>query len=416
MSVAAWTASKPSLTGGSYKDVAFGNGEIVAVGDVYNNVSVARSRDNGATWVINDQLPLTPKSPGPYRSFAAVAYGRGLFVAVGDTRYRWDGTTWSWDEVEPSSQRPTLRAIAFGVNPRTHPQSGPLPGRGVFVAVGDNGSIVTTEDGVTWTTRVSNTPKALAAVAFGHGRFVATGEMTVVTSLDAVAWSNAGNASRVLKGLTATPQGFMAVDGSGSIMTSPPNGSPWAPPASVTGLGTGKLESIGWAFGTFVIVGEDGAIYTSTDGLNWTSRSYGGMQFLTGIVHGGQQFITVGVSPGQNVGGDVGRSGEFPSAELSQLVCSAGSLTPAFSPSVTAYTVTPTQGIATVTPTAEDPQATISVRFNVGNEVPVASGTPSAPGQIAGSRIHTFSITVTARNGVTRVYTVKLQHPPLTWK
>jgi hypothetical protein len=81
---------------------------------------------------------------------------------------------------------------------------------------------------------------------------------------------------------------------------------------------------------------------------------------------------------------------------------------------VTAYGATASGGTATVTPTSEDPQVTIRVRFNSGNEVIVASGSPSAPGQLAGYRGHTFFITVTAPT-TTKVYTVVVSRriPPL---
>lgn len=63
-------------------------------------------------------------------------------------------------EVKPSNTTSSLNAVSFG--------------NGLFVAVGENGTIVTSPDGEVWNARVSGTTDALPAIAFGNGRFVAT--------------------------------------------------------------------------------------------------------------------------------------------------------------------------------------------------------------------------------------------------
>lgn len=81
-------------------------------------------------------------------------------------------------EVRPGNVNSPLNAVAFG--------------NGLFVAVGDNGVIVTSPDGSTWTPRVSGTTTRLPALAFGNGRFVATcanRNVTAITSQDGVNWT-----------------------------------------------------------------------------------------------------------------------------------------------------------------------------------------------------------------------------------
>jgi hypothetical protein len=48
-------------------------------------------------------------------------------------------------------------------------------GNGLFVAVGEDGTILTSPDGVTWTQRTSGTSNWLNGVAYGNGLFVAVG-------------------------------------------------------------------------------------------------------------------------------------------------------------------------------------------------------------------------------------------------
>ena len=55
-------------------------------------------------------------------------------------------------------------------------------GNGRFVAVGEDGTILTSPDGVSWTRRTSGTSNRLEGVAYGNGLFVAVGGGTILTS------------------------------------------------------------------------------------------------------------------------------------------------------------------------------------------------------------------------------------------
>ena len=110
-------------------------------------------------------------------------------------------------EVKPSNSTASLNAVAFG--------------NGVFVAVGDNGSIVTSPDGNVWTARVSGTTDRLPAIAFGKGRFVVTREnraAPILTSNDGITWSAAP-----ITGASGAPAESLAwkgvAFGSGRFMT-----------------------------------------------------------------------------------------------------------------------------------------------------------------------------------------------------
>jgi hypothetical protein len=81
------------------------------------------------------------------------------------------GTTW------------TLRSPSFnGLNGVTH-------GNGLFVAVGEGGTILTSRDGVSWTQRTSG-DNLLLGVTYGNGLFVAVGGGgAILTSRDGVSWT-----------------------------------------------------------------------------------------------------------------------------------------------------------------------------------------------------------------------------------
>lgn len=82
-----------------------------------------------------------------------------------------------WD-VRPSNINSPLHAVAFG--------------GGLFVAVGENGVIVTSPDGNVWTPRASGTTDRLPAVVFGNGRFVATRanrNAPALSSQDGINWT-----------------------------------------------------------------------------------------------------------------------------------------------------------------------------------------------------------------------------------
>ena len=405
-----WTRSQP-LAQGSYHSVAYGNGEFVAVGPN----SIIRSQDEGTTW--------TPINLTPPRTFARIAFGFGNFVAVGGHRFRWNGAS-SW--VSSTAEPQKLRSIAFGLVPQPA-LPGLIPMGGLFVAVGDKETIVISQDGVTWADVIWSAnlkgSDSLLSIAFGNQRFVAAGQSgKILTSLDGVNWHPQTALTDPIRegALMFGANAFVGVTISNKVVMSL-DGSSWSVLAS-TGLVGTVVKGFACAFGTFVAAGADGVIRTSPGGVVWTNRSSGSLQHLGGIAYGKNRFVAVGA--GGASGGDIVRSGEFPSANLSALSCSAGPLIPSFNPSVSAYRVQLATNVATaVTPTSEDPQAAIRVRFEsgghpLGSDEPVASGTPSTARQIGGRRTQVFFISVTALNNTTRVYSVALDVDPvpLVWK
>jgi hypothetical protein len=138
----------------------------------------------------------------------AVTYGAGKFVAVGDEGVivtSSDGRTWN----EPvSGSASNLLGVTFGGSQ--------------FAAVGAGGTILTSTDGTTWTSRTSSVPADLQAVAFGNGVFVAVGwSLTILTSTDGVTWTEAYSGTGVWQDVAFTGSEFVAVDRVGGVIVSP---------------------------------------------------------------------------------------------------------------------------------------------------------------------------------------------------
>ena len=62
---------------------------------------------------------------------------------------------------------------------------------GLYVAVGLTGTILTTSDGTTWTSRTSGVSTDLNGITYGNSTFVLVGETgTILTSSDGTTWAS----------------------------------------------------------------------------------------------------------------------------------------------------------------------------------------------------------------------------------
>ena len=169
---------------------------------------------------------------------------------------------------------------------------------GRFVAVGQAGTILLSDDGVTWTSVPSGTSAALAGVAF-DGKVVAVGfnNRTLVsemlTSADGGSWNEVVSPlfGRVfLEAVTYGGGKFVAAGTNGSILTSK-DGIAWTRAVSGT---VAVLRGVAYGGGRFVAAGEGGLISTSPDGVSWTYEDSGTFASFHGIAYGGGRFVAVG--------------------------------------------------------------------------------------------------------------------------
>lgn len=121
------------------------------------------------------------------------------------------------------------------------------------LVAGESGKIFTSPDTTTWTARLTPTANFLTSVAIGTNACVAVGAQ-----------------GTLLRG-----------DAAGASWTSVPLGT------------TNWLYRVRWFGGQFVVVGQNGVIYTSADATNWTARASGTTRWLTDVTQvAGQWFIT----------------------------------------------------------------------------------------------------------------------------
>lgn len=160
-----------------------------------------------------------------------------------------------------------------------------------YLVVGWNGTIMTSPDGITWTSRASGATQDLWDVAYGNGTLVAVGDSDLVTSPDGITWTaRTSGATNVLSAVAYGANIFVTVGWGGTILSSP-DGSSWTARTSGT---TNSLYGLTYAAGKFVAVGDSGTILTSQDGINWSSQVSSVTERLQGVAYGEGTFLAVG--------------------------------------------------------------------------------------------------------------------------
>lgn len=157
---AIWTRCVCGTTD-NFAAITFANGQFVAVGSNFNR-QIFTSPD-GIIW--------TAQNINSYTAMKGITYGNGQFVSI--TNGGWftspDAITWT-EHFWESGVQPYLSAVAFG--------------NGLYVAVGSSPTpILTSPDSVTWT---AQSPTLLGgfssfyAITYAKGLFVATGNSGII--------------------------------------------------------------------------------------------------------------------------------------------------------------------------------------------------------------------------------------------
>ena len=163
---------------------------------------IVTSTSAGSSW--------TQRYNDSTKSFNCVAYGGGIYVAIG---YNYmatstNGTTWT----NRDSNRPFnyVESVAYGDSK--------------FVAVGGNGKIATSSDGITWTERASPfSPFSMESVTYADGKFVAVGSGGKIgTSTDGITWVlSESPVTTTLLDVIYGVNKFVAIGNSKVVITSP---------------------------------------------------------------------------------------------------------------------------------------------------------------------------------------------------
>jgi len=257
---------------------------LVAVGSPGN---IYASDDGAHTWI--------RQTVGTTKTLTDAAWSGSVYVAVGyqgTIQSSTDGINWT---VRQSNTTNDLNQVEFA--------------GGSFIAVGKNGTIVTSIDGINWTVQSSGTTQGLKAIAYGAGRFIVTGgsgfNPVMLTSTDGAAWSPVIDPNLYGVAYPAAAYGdgvFLALTEYGSAVRSA-DGLDWEQVSSIPGSGH-YITAMTYGAGKFVAVGGYGEVYLTADkGAVWTvvetdqdtdSNDNYLDSYSTGVAYGDGKFIVVG--------------------------------------------------------------------------------------------------------------------------
>lgn len=247
------TRFTPSVARDIWRGAVFGGSTYVVAG-----WSIWSSTD-ATNWTVRQPL---------FRAARGCAWSGSVFVVVGEGGFVFsspDGITWT---ARTSGTTLNLLSIAWSGS--------------IFVAVGASGVILSSPDGVTWTSRTSGTTNNINAVAWGNGTFVAVttnSSDSIRRSADGINWTTPSPAVTGANGNTiAFGLGLFVVLGNNRMTNYSTDGLTWSSGTS-TGAPTNlSYQSVIYAgnrflAGTFSTTGPVASIYSSTNGINWTSQN-----------------------------------------------------------------------------------------------------------------------------------------------
>jgi len=164
-------------------------------------------------------------------------------------------------------------------------------GNGIYVAVGDDGKIATSPDGIAWTQQTPFSANNLRDIAFGGGLFVAVGENgTVLSSPDGITWTaRFGGFGTTLLLAARYLNGIFFVGGSAALLATSPDGVNWTQQTTVSG--TANVNDFAYNGSLYAYVGSSQVLETSPDGVTWTARTSNATGLINTIASNGKLFV-----------------------------------------------------------------------------------------------------------------------------
>lgn len=283
-----WTAGTVAASR-SMSDVEYLDGRFIAGGSQYVYLSF-----DGTTWS-EQYLGLNFHSEG-------FASDGNKFVSVG---YDWNGSAW-FGTIHHSIDGKSWQSATM---PATEEIRDVAAGGGVFVAVGDAGTILRSSDGgATWTSQTAPGAASLAAVAYGSGVFVAVGGTAVYTSPNGISWTDRSAGSGLeswqsFKDVVFANGSFIAGGWYSGPRISSDGGVAWQ---STTIAGGADYDITAFSSGSGVIVASavratspaNPVLLVSQDGEIWGESGVSSFPDTDAITHGDGVFLTVHGSSG----------------------------------------------------------------------------------------------------------------------
>ena len=173
-------------------------------------------------------------------------------------------------------------------------------GNGKFVAVGADGKIEYSYDGISWIVVNSHTTTLIRGICYGNGKFVAAGDSgKIAYSSDGITWSLVSYSSFSTYNFRSVCYGngkYIAVGHDGKMAYSS-DGSNWTL-VTDSKFGSDTIFGICYGNGKFIAVGYNGKMAYSSDGITWTlvSDSKFGTSGIYCICYGNGRFVAAGFS------------------------------------------------------------------------------------------------------------------------
>ena len=258
-----WTARNPAPTAARIKQVAFGAGKFVAVGE---SGAVVTSTD-GANWT---EQRLADRAP-----FEKIIYAGAQFVALDSAAVSYtspDGVGW------------TKRTSTGGLGELAH-------GNGTYLTLSAGNLFASSADAITWTPRTTGTTLTGTSVTFGSNLFVAATRTAVyLTTPDGLTWTarsfpTGASVSTIRFGHDI----FVALLGNGATARSL-DAINWQVSATV------NLMDLGYANNRFFATRtSSGRLVVSDDGLIWSDATSPGTTFgvPSTIVYGNSVYVSL---------------------------------------------------------------------------------------------------------------------------
>jgi hypothetical protein len=350
------TQIPPSAVGttGIFYAIARSNHLCVAAGDLNTDVALPSGSytwEDGILYSLTEELTWDSEqwiggvgaSP-PFQTLWYLSEGfilKGLtsgkqgFAGVGYTGYDLEyhpavvlcstaGT--NWIELPSSVCEDNLNAVAYG--------------NGLYVGVGDFGSIIVSTNASNWTEILPDRHGFIAALACNTNLCVAAAasiwyswgfpDFSTLVSSNGIDWVVSGYGpifseeeeappNTSISDLACSPTNFVAVCGTGVCTTT--DGCNWA----TNVISTNSLYGVKYANGCFFVVGENGTIYSSVDGLNWNSYSLNTSESFYAMAYGNGVYVVAGtVSAASTDGATWVLAPTNPPAPISKMVYGDG--------------------------------------------------------------------------------------------
>ena len=256
------------------KDIICANGVFVISGDNGNTGSVG----NTYIYTSNDGITWTARKLETY-NFSTNVYGLTFInnriilmmnyagvdshLTPVNMNYFYeskDGISWKRHQLSTNSNVTCAKSIAYN------------PKKKLYVRGGDKGSIYTSNNLNNWIKRKSGVTTNLNSIVYAKNKYIAVGNNGVIlVSTDGISWSNRSREQK----------SFLASVVSSAISTLQPSS-------------LNNLLNIYYANGTYNIMGYNGTILQSMDGVSWKNISNINGTIFYGAVYYNDKFVYVG--------------------------------------------------------------------------------------------------------------------------